>query len=285
MSSPQFGNTPQYDFAQPSPSAPPPARWDVPPGPPRYNLSPNPQMWMAPTAQQWNPPAPQQWNNSTTTVIPQVNQSTMFHQFLKGRPKTLGIILIIVGIVQIGMGIGHLFTKSYTAMYSGISFWGAIFNIVAGSLSVKAVSKPSKCLIQGSLGLSIIISIISVIGLILNIVDYFINYYCYNYSSSSYYNYYYYYDYECNGLIVGGHALRGIFILTYLLQFSVSVSLSVFACRAQVHLNSTHPAQIIVLQNGAQVLQPSAPPGSYPTYLQQPPPYMTSSGMGGGPTA
>ncbi|XP_073453208.1 membrane-spanning 4-domains subfamily A member 4D-like isoform X2 [Aquarana catesbeiana] len=230
MSSPQFGNTPQYDFAQPSPSAPPPARWDVPPGPPRYNLSPNPQMWMAPTAQQWNPPAPQQWNNSTTTVIPQVNQSTMFHQFLKGRPKTLGIILIIVGIVQIGMGIGHLFTKSYTAMYSGISFWGAIFNIVAGSLSVKAVSKPSKCL-------------------------------------------------------VGGHALRGIFILTYLLQFSVSVSLSVFACRAQVHLNSTHPAQIIVLQNGAQVLQPSAPPGSYPTYLQQPPPYMTSSGMGGGPTA
>lgn len=98
MSSPQFGNTPQYDFAQPSPSAPPPARWDVPPGPPGYNLSPNPQMWMAPTAQQWNPPAqqwnppaPQQWNNSTTTVIPQVNQSTMFHQFLKGRPKTLGV--------------------------------------------------------------------------------------------------------------------------------------------------------------------------------------------------
>ncbi|XP_077310777.1 uncharacterized protein LOC143930373 isoform X2 [Lithobates pipiens] len=221
MSSPQFGNKPQNNFAQPSPSAPPPTQWNVPPGAPGYNLSPNPQMWNAPTAQQWNPPAPQQWNNPETTVIPQMTQSTMFHQeFLKGKPKALGIILIIVGIVHIGMGIGHLFTASYAAKYSGISFWGAIFNIVAGSLSVEAVSKPSMCL-------------------------------------------------------VGGHVLRGIFIFTYLLQFSVSVSLCVFACRAQVHGNSTQPAQVIVLQNGARVLQPSAGPGSYPTYLQQPPSYMT----------
>ncbi|XP_077310776.1 membrane-spanning 4-domains subfamily A member 4A-like isoform X1 [Lithobates pipiens] len=269
MSSPQFGNKPQNNFAQPSPSAPPPTQWNVPPGAPGYNLSPNPQMWNAPTAQQWNPPAPQQWNNPETTVIPQMTQSTMFHQeFLKGKPKALGIILIIVGIVHIGMGIGHLFTASYAAKYSGISFWGAIFNIVAGSLSVEAVSKPSMCLIQGSLGLSVIISILSFIGLILNIVDYFVYYYCYNSSS-------YYYDYGCDDLIVGGHVLRGIFIFTYLLQFSVSVSLCVFACRAQVHGNSTQPAQVIVLQNGARVLQPSAGPGSYPTYLQQPPSYMT----------
>ncbi|XP_040176970.1 membrane-spanning 4-domains subfamily A member 8-like [Rana temporaria] len=268
MSYPQFGNKQQdINYAQPIPTAPPPAQWNVPPDVPGYNLSPNHQMWNAPTAQQWNPPAPQQWNNPAITGIPPVTQSATFHQeFLMGKPKALGIILIVVGIIHIGMGIGHLYTASLTAKLSGISFWGAIFNIIAGSLSVAAVSKPSMCLIQGSLGLSIIISIFSVVGVILHIVDYFVYYYCDGY--------YYVNDY-CNGLIVGGHVLRGIFILTYLLQFSVSVILSVFACRAQAHSNSSSPSQVIVLQNGAQVLQPPAAPGSYSTYLQQPPPYMT----------
>ncbi|XP_073453209.1 membrane-spanning 4-domains subfamily A member 4A-like [Aquarana catesbeiana] len=268
MSSPQFGDKPQNIN-----SAPPPAQWNVPPGAPGYNLPPNPQMWNAPTAQQWNPPAPQQWNNPAMNVIPQMTQSSTFHQeFLKGKPKALGITLIIVGIIHIGMGIGQLFTASLTAMYSGIPFWGAVFNIIAGSLSVAAVSKPSMCLIQGSLGLSITISIFSVLGVILNFVDYFVYYYCYGY-------------YDCSGLITGGHILRGIFILTYLLQFSVSVSLSVFACRAQEHSNSAQPAQVFVLQNSAPVFQPSAVPGSYPFYPpQQPPAYIPQSGMGGGPT-
>ncbi|XP_040176967.1 membrane-spanning 4-domains subfamily A member 4A-like [Rana temporaria] len=277
MSSSQFSDKPQnINSAQLNPAAPPPAQLNVP----GYNLSPNPQMWNAPTAQQWNPQAPQQWNNPIITVTPQMTQSTMFHQeFLKGKPKALGITLIIVGIIHFGMGFGQIFTSSLIAIYSGIPFWGAIFNIIAGSLSVAAVSKPSICLINGSLGLSIMISIFSVVGLILNIVDFFVNYYCYDY------NYEYYYGYECNGSIVGGHVLRGFFILTYLLQFSVSVSLSVFACRAQAHSNSTQPAQVFVIQNSAPVFQPSAVPGSYPTYPpQQPPPYMTQSGMGGGPT-
>ncbi|XP_077310778.1 membrane-spanning 4-domains subfamily A member 4A-like [Lithobates pipiens] len=270
MSSPQFGNKPQNIN-----SGPPPTQWNVPPGAPGYNLSPNPQMWNAPTEQQWNPPTPQQWNNPAN-IIPQMTQSTMFHQaFLKGKPKALGITLIMVGIVHIGMGIGHVFTSSLTAMASGISFWGAIFNIIAGSLSVSAVSKPSMCLIQGSLGLSIMISIFSVVGVILNIVDYFVYYYCYDY----------YYGYDCNGLIVGGHVLRGIFILTYLLQFSVSVSLCVFACRAQELSNSTQPTQVFVLQNSAPVFQPSAGSGSYPFYPpQQPSSYIPQNGMGGGPT-
>ncbi|XP_073451324.1 membrane-spanning 4-domains subfamily A member 8-like [Aquarana catesbeiana] len=278
MSSTQFGNKPQNNnFEQSNPAAPPPAQWNVPPGVPGYNLSPNPQMWHATNALPWNSSAPQQWNNPMITVIPQMIQSTTFHQeFLKGKPKILGIILILVGIAHIGMGIGLFYTLSLAPVYSGIPFWGAIFNIIAGSLSVAAVSKPSMCLIKGSLSLSIIISISSVIGLILNIVDYFTRY-CYDP-----YSYYYYicYDY-------GGDVLRGFFILTYLLQFSISVSLSVFGCRAQKHSNPL-PAQVFVLQNSAAVLQPITVPGSYTTYPtyppQQPPPYTAQNGIGGVPT-
>ncbi|XP_073451323.1 membrane-spanning 4-domains subfamily A member 4A-like [Aquarana catesbeiana] len=264
MSSTQFGTKSENsNFSQSNPGAPPPAQWNVPPGSPGHNLSPNPQMWNAPTLQQWNNP----------TIIPPMTQSTTFHQvFLEGKPKTLGKILIVVGILHLGMGIGLIFTASYTAVYSGIPFWGPVFNIIAGSLSVGAVSKPSMSLIKGSLGLCIIISIFSLVGLILNIVDYFVLYYCYG----SYY--------ECNNLVIGGHVLRGFFIFTYLLQFSVSVSLSVFGCRAVS--NPTPPAQVFVVQSCPAALQPSAVPGSYPVYpSQQPPPYMTQSGMGDGPTA
>lgn len=41
---------------------------------------------------------------------------------------------------------------------------------------------------------------------------------------------------------IGGHALRGLFISTYVLQFSVSVRLSVFGCRAVS--NPTPPTQV-----------------------------------------
>ncbi|KAM5140484.1 uncharacterized protein ACMZJ9_014341 [Mantella aurantiaca] len=245
-------------------------QWNVPPGGPGHNLPPNL------TAQPWNPPASNQWNNPATTVM---TQSPAFHQeFLKGKPKSLGVILIVVGILHIGMGIGLLYTSYNVVEFSGIPFWGAVFNIIAGSLSVAAVSKPSMCLIKGSLGLSIVVSISSVTGLILNIVEFIYRYY---YSLS-----YCYYD--CSGLLTGGHVLRGLFILTYLLQFSVSVSLSVFAGRADSHINLTQPAQVFVIQNGGEVLQTNAAPGTYPMYPpQQPPqlPYMVQGGMNVGPTA
>ncbi|XP_077310783.1 membrane-spanning 4-domains subfamily A member 4A-like isoform X2 [Lithobates pipiens] len=221
MSSTQFGTKSENNnFAQSNPGALPPAQGNVPPYSPGHNLSPNPQMWNAPTLQQWNNP----------TIIPPMTQSTMFHQvFLQGKPKTLGNILIAVGILHLGMGIGLIFTASYTAVYSGIPFWGPVFNFVAGSFSLGAVSKPSTSLI-------------------------------------------------------GGHVLRGLFIFTYLLQFSVSISLSVFGCRAVS--NPTPPTQVIVVQSCPAALQSSAVPGSYPVYpSQQPIPYMTQTGMGGGPTA
>ncbi|XP_072280198.1 membrane-spanning 4-domains subfamily A member 12-like [Pyxicephalus adspersus] len=272
----QFGNKPQYNFAQPNPAAPPPTQWNVPSGAPGNNLSPNPQMWNAPTTQQWNHPAPQQWNNPVTTVIPQTLQSAEFHQaFLKGKPKALGITLIIVGILHIAMGIAQIFTSYYTAILSGIPFWGAIFNIITGSLAVSAVSSSYICLIKGSLGLGIVVSIFSVVGLILNIVDYFVYYYCYG-------------SYEtCKHLLIAGHVLRGFFILTYLLQFSLSVSISVFATQALNYNNATVPNQVFILQNSAEVLEQPTVSGSYPTFLSQRPselPYVTQNGMFGGPT-
>ncbi|KAM9325077.1 membrane-spanning 4-domains subfamily A member 8-like [Gastrophryne carolinensis] len=260
-----------------------PSYWNAPPGAPGYNVPQNVQMWNVP-AQQGNFAAPQP-GNAPVTIIPAMAQSQAFHQkFLEGKPKALGIVLIIVGILHIGLGIGLGFTASATAFISGIPFWGAVFYIVAGSLSIAAVNKPSMCLIQGSLGLSIVISIFSVLGIILNIVDYFVYYYCYSYD-----------DY-CYGVITGGHVIRGIFILSYLLLFSVSISLSVFGCRAIKHPPPMAVSQFVsyelrsfvfqvfVVQNPAGAQQPPVFSGPYPAIPNQPPAHHPNMAQGG-PTA
>ncbi|XP_072280236.1 membrane-spanning 4-domains subfamily A member 4A-like isoform X1 [Pyxicephalus adspersus] len=197
---------------------------------PQYNFS---QTNHAAPAQQWNSP--------------------MFHQaFLKGKPTLLGSLLIFVGILHIGMGVSIIFTTTYSIVLTGIPFWGAILDIIAGSLSVAAASKPSMCLIKGSLGLSIAISIFSFAGVALNTFDLLIYYDCY--------------DSGCYDLVIAGHVLRGVFILTYLLQFSVSVSISVFGCRARKYKNLEVPNQGFMMQNSAAVQQPPTAAGFCPVH-------------------
>ncbi|XP_068113792.1 membrane-spanning 4-domains subfamily A member 15-like [Hyperolius riggenbachi] len=260
----EIGVPPSYQ-----PTAPP-VQWNIPPpGASGYNIPPNQQMWSVPTAQQFGQAAvPQQWNSPVPTVTPLTSQPQKFHQiFLEGKPKALGTILILVGLLHIGLGVGQIFTLTFTALFSGIPFWGGLFCIIAGSLSVKAESRASMCLIKGSLGLNIVISIFAVFGLILNILDFFVDY-CRILSS-------YYGCRELENLMTGGNAIRAVFILTYLLLFAVSVSISVYGCRAQNHPPPATTQQMVVVQQSPAVQQP----GPYPAYVQQAlPHYMAQDG-------
>ncbi|KAM9325078.1 membrane-spanning 4-domains subfamily A member 8-like [Gastrophryne carolinensis] len=234
---------------------PPPAYSSVP----AYNIPQNAQMWKVP-AQQFSFAAPY-LGDHVTTIIPPATQSFAFHQkFLEGKPKALGIVMVVVGIIHIGLGTGLLFTPSTTTLFSGLPFWGAVFYIVAGSLLISAEQKPSRCLVQGSLGLNIIISILCVIGLILSIVDISF-FYCYY---DGYHGHYYCYDNNA------GNVIRAFFILTYLLLFSVSVTNSVFGCRSVRQTPPPAISQVFVVQNPVAAQQPPVFSGYYPTYPQQP---------------
>ncbi|XP_069835404.1 membrane-spanning 4-domains subfamily A member 12-like isoform X2 [Dendropsophus ebraccatus] len=143
---------------------------------PAYSVSPSAQVLTA--APQWS---------TTRIVAPNTSHSSPFYQtFLKGRPKALGIVLIVSAIFEIALGIGQVITASNITAPSGISFWGPIFYIIAGSLTIAAQSKPNLCLVRGSLSLNIISSILSIVAVILNAID-AATVRCYYYLSGSYY--------------------------------------------------------------------------------------------------
>ncbi|KAM4701322.1 membrane-spanning 4-domains subfamily A member 4D-like isoform 2-T2 [Discoglossus pictus] len=80
-------------------------------------------------------------------AVPQPEQQPFYQTFLKGQPKALGTVQITLGILHIALGV-VLVSASYLTItiISGVPFWGTIFYVIAGSLSVGAENKQSRCL-------------------------------------------------------------------------------------------------------------------------------------------
>ncbi|XP_075071541.1 membrane-spanning 4-domains subfamily A member 8-like [Mixophyes fleayi] len=142
---------------------------------------------------------------------------------------------------------------------SGIPFWGPIIYIIAGSLTIAAKAKPNICLVKGSLALSIITSVFTIIGLILACVDLHIIKFLYHHRNAG---------------PVGGYIMDSVLLVTNLLLFCSSVSVAVFGCRSLNHASSIVP-QVFVIQNDVVIsMPPSVFSASAPQYaeLQPPPP-------------
>ncbi|XP_040176988.1 membrane-spanning 4-domains subfamily A member 8-like [Rana temporaria] len=243
--------------------------------PPPYYVPPSTHTRSVPTvAPQWYP----------STIIPQnINPSLPFFQtFLMGKPKALGILVIVAAILEIGLGIALGFTLFTITLPSGIPFWGPVFYIIAGSLTIAAQTKPNTCLIRGSLGLNIVSSIFNMIAVILNIVDfliiqcYFSNYSYYNSYYDGYYSYYDYGNYNYNAYYLcqqkrnGSYAVVSLLLVIHLLLFCVTVSTSVFGCRSLSKVQNVN--QVFVMQNDVVLaMNPGVPIPQTTNYAQQPP--------------
>ncbi|XP_078521473.1 membrane-spanning 4-domains subfamily A member 6C-like isoform X2 [Lissotriton helveticus] len=95
-------------------------------------------------------------------------------KFIKGEPKTLGAIQIMNGILQICLGV-YLFvtplSRVLIIVLSGVTFWGSIFYIISGALSVDAEKKGTRSLVKGSLGMNIVSTIFAGIEIIIVSID------------------------------------------------------------------------------------------------------------------
>lgn len=141
--------------------------------------------------------------------------------------KALGAIQILIGLIHIGLGsvMATVLSGHYTAIsfYGGFPFWGGIWFIVSGSLSVSAENQPkSSYLLNGSLGLNIVSAICSVVGITLFIMDMSLP------TISVHPDYYPQYD---AWGVTPGVAISGVLLIFCLLEFCVACASSHLGCQ------------------------------------------------------
>ncbi|XP_049335603.1 membrane-spanning 4-domains subfamily A member 4A [Astyanax mexicanus] len=129
----------------------------------------------------------------------------LFRQLLKGDPKALGVVQIMIGIITFMLGIvSALFFESVSRV-TGVMFWGAVFYMVSGGLSVGASKKAHGCLVKGSLVMNVFSAVAAGISIVVLAIDIAI------------------------GLSYG---IAGIQLVLAVLEFIISICTSAFACKA-----------------------------------------------------
>ncbi|XP_001339255.3 membrane-spanning 4-domains subfamily A member 4A-like [Danio rerio] len=146
--------------------------------------------------------------------------------FLKGQPKALGTVQIMVGVLTFLLGIASIHYGYYVFFHTGASYWGSLIYIIAGWLSIAAKNKIDSpaglCLVRASLVMNIFSAIaagISIIEHSLNLV--FV-------SSGPSCSLPYSWSQGDRSLFSG---IRGVLLAFAVLELLISIFLSAFGCK------------------------------------------------------
>ncbi|XP_026995960.2 membrane-spanning 4-domains subfamily A member 4A-like [Tachysurus fulvidraco] len=188
---------------------------------------------------------PSEEQNSTQTLGP-------LSKFLKGEPKALGTVQIMIGLLTLLFGIVLATYYESIGIFSGMIFWSPVFPITAGSLAVSASNKLNSCVVTATMILNMFstLSAGSTIIFLFMALYFWRHGYCFTGESDSYINY----IYAKEGMREG---ITGVLMVFALLQFCISIALSAFACKATC--TSEPSLNIISVVPYPESFAPSAP--------------------------
>ncbi|KAI4875856.1 hypothetical protein NFI96_010291 [Prochilodus magdalenae] len=161
------------------------------------------------------------------------NASNSLGKFLKGSPSALGTIQIMIGLFSLAMAFVLTVGFITFSTYSGVTYWGPVFYIISGSMTVAAGKRPTPCLVRGALGMNVWSAIIAGAAIILFSWDFVVlpGYdpcsYPYTSDACEYY-------YQFLAKVFG---ISGVLLVLSVLQFIISICTSAFGCRATCYRN------------------------------------------------
>ncbi|XP_012499381.1 PREDICTED: membrane-spanning 4-domains subfamily A member 14, partial [Propithecus coquereli] len=110
------------------------------------------------------------------TALPYRPHATLL-EFLRGEPKVLGALQMMLGLIITGLGMIFVFnflvfSQGFPLVFlTGYPFWGALIFILTGYLT-GIDEKSTKILGQGVTSMNVISSLVAVAGITLTIVTY-----------------------------------------------------------------------------------------------------------------
>ncbi|XP_068964176.1 membrane-spanning 4-domains subfamily A member 4A-like [Petaurus breviceps papuanus] len=181
-------------------------------------------------------------------------------KFLKGEPKVLGTVQIMIALMNFTLGMVIILIPLKTSVYenflwyTGYIFWGTAFFIISGSLSIAAENRATNTLVQSSLAMNVVSSVVAGLGIILFLVNLFvmdtIYYFCH-------------FEGSLDPCLLGMYIMLGIkviLLILAILELAISLAISSFGCKAtccnQSSVNLIMPPPPYVPENpGAEVSQ------------------------------
>ncbi|TRY91606.1 hypothetical protein DNTS_021764 [Danionella cerebrum] len=167
------------------------------------------------------------------------------HRFLRGQPKSLGVVLIITGVCMLVFGIQMRVTSSVASSAETYSpYWLGTLFFTCGLLYVLSERKPSKKIITASLALSILttIGVISACSDFIKSISSLNRVYWYDVGYNISELDWHYHDQHLSGI----EAMEYVFIAHSLMGGALLVTMSFFSRAA---LKSSNTQAIVVMRN------------------------------------